>query len=44
MQSKTSKPRNFVAKHMNQFNRAVTQKDKKRASKKGESKHKPKYF
>lgn len=48
MKSKKSatenKPRNFVAKHMNTFNRSSVQADKKARAKRGESKHKAKYF
>jgi hypothetical protein len=39
-----NKPANFVAKHMNTFNRAVVEDDKKGKDKRGESKHKAKYF
>lgn len=35
-----SKQRNFVKKHMDSFNRPVTQKDRKKASKHGHTKHK----
>lgn len=35
-----SKPRNFVAKHDIQFNRAVTMIDRKKEAKKGSRKHK----
>jgi hypothetical protein len=39
-----NKPANFVAKHMNTFNRASVETHSKGKAKRGESKHKPKYL
>lgn len=38
------KDRNWVAKHSRKFNKAVTMRDRKKAAKKGDRKHKKDWF